>query len=96
MVGKARHMKVQLAPDLIKKLKKRDVRLRKSFTQAVNLFSKNPESPQLNNHELRDKWAGSRSIDITADWRAVYEEIDEVGETVAHFVAFGTHKELYG
>lgn len=81
--------------DFLKKLKKVDVRVRKSFKEKIIVFSKNQNGPQLNNHPLREKWEGYRSIDITNDWRAVYTEKIEGGERIAYFVALGTHKDLY-
>jgi addiction module RelE/StbE family toxin len=75
--------------------KKADVRLRKSVDEKVQTFKKNPFELGLNNHPLRDKWAGCRSIDITNDYRAVYEEIQEGKELNAYFIALGTHQELY-
>jgi addiction module RelE/StbE family toxin len=88
-------MNVELDPDLVKHLKKFDVIIRKSFKERVIKFSKNPQDPQLNNHPLKKQWQGYRSIDITADWRAIYKEIQEGQKTVAYFVTIGTHKELY-
>ena len=89
-------MKVQLAPELIKKIKKLDVRIRKSFKKAIDLFSENPHSLKLNDHKLYRKWEGFRSIDVTSDWRAIYQEIEEGHEPFAYFVALGTHEQLYG
>lgn len=88
-------MKVQLAPRLIDKLKKQDVRIQKSFRKAIDLFSKDPTSLELNNHRLHKVWEGFRSIDITSDWRAVYQEVGEGKDCVAYFVALGTHSQLY-
>lgn len=88
-------MKVQLAPELIEKLKKEDIRLRKHFKKAIDLFSKDHSNPELNNHKLHREWAGFRSIDITADYRAIYQEDNEGDEPMAYFVAFDTHKQLY-
>lgn len=88
-------MKVQYTPRVIEKLKKLDVRIRKSFQQKILIFSKNPLDPQLKNHELRESYKGLRSINITADYRAIYEELTEDEEEVAYFVLFGTHPELY-
>lgn len=88
-------MKVQLAPKLIDKIKKLDVRKRNSFKKAIDLFSKNPNNPELDNHELHREWEGFRSIDVTADLRALYQEYTDGGEPYAYFVAFGTHEELY-
>ena len=78
------------------KLKKVDVRIQKSVKEKMLLFSKDPNSPQLNNHPLRDKYKGYRSIDITNDYRAIYQETKIGDNTVAYFIALGTHKELYG
>lgn len=88
-------MNVEYDTDFVKRLKKLDVKIRKSFKERIIKFSKNPQDPQLNNHLLEKEWHGYRSIDIKADWRAIYKEINEGGETVAYFVAIGTHKELY-
>ncbi len=88
-------MKVQLAPKLINKLKKQDVRIRKSFKKAIDLFSEDPTNSALDNHELHREWEGFKSIDLTADLRAIYKEDREGDQPVAYFVAFGTHEELY-
>ncbi len=88
-------MKVQLAPELIVKLKKQDVRILKSFKMAIELFSEDPNNLELDNHELKREWEGFRSIDVTVDLRAIYQEGSEGNEPMAYFVAFGTHKELY-
>jgi mRNA-degrading endonuclease YafQ of YafQ-DinJ toxin-antitoxin module len=56
---------------------------------------KNPLDPSLNNHALREPYEGFRSIDITNDYWAVYEEVPSGKETVAYFSLLGTHKELY-
>jgi addiction module RelE/StbE family toxin len=89
-------MIVKYSRSFIAKLKKSDARIRKSFKQRIDIFLRNPYDLQLNNHELRDEWEGHRSIDITADWRAIYEEV-KIGEEdpFAYFTALGTHKHLY-
>jgi len=89
-------MKIVYDPAFIKTLKKINVRIRKSFKQAIILFSKDPSNLQLDNHALRKKYEGYRSIDITADYRAIYKEIHEGDETFAYFTQLGTHEELYG
>ena len=47
----------------------------------------------LNNHALSGEYVGCRSINITGDVRAIYEEIKD---NHFEFVAIGTHTELYG
>ena len=88
-------MIVKYSPTFLTTLKKADVRIRKSFKERITIFYKNPADPQLDNHPLKDNWQGYRSIDVTADWRAIYKKIQEGGETIAYFVAIDTHKELY-
>jgi mRNA-degrading endonuclease YafQ of YafQ-DinJ toxin-antitoxin module len=89
-------MKKQLSPLFFEELKKVDVRIRKSFEEKIVVFEKNPFDPRLNNHPLKEPYEGLRSIDITSDYRAVYEEVPAGKETVAYFSLLGTHKELYG
>lgn len=88
-------MTVKYSPVFFKQLKTVDVRIRKSVKQRILLFSKNPHNPQLNNHLLKRAYKGHRSINIIADWRALYKEKREGKNIVAYFVDIGTHEELY-
>lgn len=81
-------MKVVLDPAFYKKLKKVDVRIRKSVKERILIFSKNPNDLELNNHPLRKPYQGLRSIDIT-------KEVNIGEDHVAYFVELGTHDELY-
>jgi len=51
---------------------------------------------ELYNHPFHEPYLGLRSIDITSDWRAIYEDKNEGEEKVALFVLIGTHDQLYG
>ncbi|HCS78861.1 TPA: hypothetical protein DIV55_03890 [Patescibacteria group bacterium] len=88
-------MIIRYSPSFLTTLKKANVRIRKSFEEHITLFAKNAHNPHLSNHALKRKYQGYRSINITADWRAIYQEKQEGNELVAYFVALGTHKELY-
>lgn len=88
-------MKIQYDPDFLKTLIKLNVRIRKSFRKRAKIFLQNHLDPQLHNHILRGKYKGCRSIDITADYRVIYEELTEGGGIVAYFITIGTHNELY-
>lgn len=59
------------------------------------MFAKNPLDPELHNHELHSPYKGLRSIDITNDYRAIYQEKTIGKETIAYFSLLGTHKKLY-
>lgn len=89
-------MTIKYSPAFFKKLKKADIRIKKSVKKRIVLFSKNPHDSQLNNHSLKRKYKGYRSINITADWRALYTEKQEGKDAVAYFSLLGTHRELYG
>lgn len=88
-------MKIKYDPEFIKKLKKANVRIRKNFEKRIKIFSQNSNDPQLNNHALKREYLGLRSIDITADWRAIYQEIKIKDNPIAYFIILGTHEELY-
>ncbi len=59
------------------------------------IFQLNPTDPILDNHPLERELTGYRSIDITADYRAVFEELQGGEEKICYFFLIGTHKELY-
>ncbi|HSW89072.1 MAG TPA: type II toxin-antitoxin system mRNA interferase toxin, RelE/StbE family [Candidatus Saccharimonadales bacterium] len=88
-------MRIQYDPDFIKQLKKTNVQIRKNFIKQIYIFQRNPNDPILRNHELRGEWKGYRSINVTEDWRALYEEIHQGEEIIAYFSFIGTHKDLY-
>lgn len=46
----------------------------------------------LNNHSLKGKYKGYRSINISGDYRAIYSLIKE---DTAYFIALDTHSSLY-
>lgn len=89
-------MIIKYSPGFLRILKKVNVRIRKNFKERIVIFSKNPNDLQLNNHSLKAPYEGYRSIDITSDWRAIYQVKQKLEEEVAYFVDFGTHDELYG
>ena len=89
-------MKIAYDPAFYDKLKKVNVRTRKRVKERILIFYKNPHDLQLNNHPLKREFKGYRSINITADYRALYKEVTLGKEKIAYFVLLGTHSELYG
>ena len=61
--------------------------------QRLRMFLADTHNPLLHTHALNGAYAGCRSINITGDIRAVYEERSQ---GVFLFVRIGTHAELYG
>ena len=62
------------------------------FCFRLAVFESNPFNIILNNHPLRGKFDGYRSINIAGDLRAIYKLVDRE-EYV--FVAIDTHDHLY-
>lgn len=87
-------MIIRYSPAFLKSLKKADVRIRKRVKKRITIFSKNPNDLELNNHPLKDPYQGYRSIDVTADWRAIYKVIHKE-DSIAYFIILGTHSQLY-
>jgi len=88
-------MTIKYTKEFTAKLKKQNVRIRKSFKKAINQFAQDPQDTELNNHALSREWQGHRSINITADFRGIYKETQSRNEKIIYFVALGTHKKLY-
>jgi len=61
--------------------------------ERVRIFLKNEFDPLLDNHPLQGKYVGCRSIDITGNYRLIYERYPD---GLLNFVAVGTHPQLYG
>lgn len=76
-----------------KQFKKLPPKSKQKFYIRLEIFKKNPFSPILNNHGLKGKYLGYRSIDIQGDLRALYTI---KGDKIVIFGFIGTHSQLYG
>jgi addiction module RelE/StbE family toxin len=76
-----------------KKTRKLPVEIRAVLRERLRVFMATPHHPLLHNHTLTGSWRGYRSINVTGDWRAIYQPI---GTDTAVFVEVGTHHDLYG
>lgn len=65
---------------------------RDKFKKRLNTFLDDEFSPLLNNHPLRGKYKGYRSINVTGDLRAIYKR---VSSQKVIFVKIGSHSNLY-
>lgn len=84
-------MKIVLSKDFVKQAKHLKPGEREKLQQRLKVFASTPRAKELRNHKLQGEWSNYRSINITGDIRAVYEEIEDG----ARFVAIGTHAKLY-
>ncbi len=78
--------------DFKKEYKKHPKKLREKTEERLRIFSKEEFDPILNNHALKGKWAGYRSINVTGDIRAIYKKLDSES---AIFTAICSHSKLY-
>ncbi len=76
-----------------KQVRRLSPKLKRSLAERLRLFAENPYHSLLENHALRGERLGYRSINITGDWRVIYEP---VSETNARLIEVGTHHDLYG
>lgn len=88
-------MKIDYSKRFIKHLKKASRKIKISFRERLNIFVFDKSERILENHKLKGKWKGFRSINVTGDWRAVYHELGGGKIEWVEFVEIGTHSELY-
>ncbi len=85
-------MRVEYSRHFVKTVSKCSKKIQLAFRATLVIFLSDQFVAKLNNHALTGKYFGYRSINITGDWRAVFEQ----SEDGAYFVTLGTHSQLYG
>ena len=75
-----------------KMTQKLPLKVKQKLVERMALFCSDPSNSQLRSHALHTPYQGSYSIDVTGDYRAVYQLVDN--ET-ALFTHVGTHSQLY-
>jgi len=86
-------MQIDFKKSFMKPLDKAPKKIQKTFFKKLEIFQKDAYNPILNNHNLTGKYKGLKSINITGDWRAIFEEYNK--EELVIFILFGTHSQLY-
>lgn len=74
-----------------KDFKKLPSKLKEKFNERFIIFGKDEFNPVLNNHPLKGKYLGHRSINIIGDSRAIYKQ----GGDEATFIEIDSHSNLY-
>ena len=85
-------IKVRYHKDFEKKYKKLKPSEKEKFKFRLELLFIDEFNPVLNNHSLKGKYLGCRSINLTGDLRAVYKKEGDI----LVFVTVGNHSNLYG
>ena len=89
-------MSIKYSAIFKKQYKKTPKKIREQIKERISIFVQNPTNQLLNNHALKGKFKGSRSINITGDWRAIYSiRIDHNLKKEFYFELVGTHSQLY-
>lgn len=78
--------------DFTKDFKKLPSKTKKKFKERLTLFEKDEYDPILNSHQLKGKYQGYRSINVTGDIRAIYK--NNAQDVI--FVVISSHSRLYG
>jgi len=84
-------MKLNYSGSFKKDFKKLSKKLQDQFKNRVEIFKINQFNPLLNNHSLHHPYEGCRSINISGDFRALYE----ISGDIITFVRISTHSELF-
>lgn len=86
-------MTIQYTLRFQKQYKKLPLKIQNQFDERLRLFIADPANPQLRIHQLKGKYIGYWSLNVTGDFRALYVK---KGEQIFIFALIGTHSELYG
>ncbi len=73
------------------KYSKLEKKIRNNFKERISIFIFDEFNPILNNHSLRGKYLGYRSINVSGDIRAIYKKRNNV----AIFVYIDNYNNLY-
>ncbi len=84
-------MKIRFHRNFEKQYKKLRTNEKEKTKERLDLFIQDEFNPILNNHPLRGKYKGYRSINIAGDLRAIYKYASDT----RIFVAVDTHSNLY-
>ncbi len=84
-------MEVKFHTTFKKKLKKIPPKIQDRFYERLELFMQDKFTKVLNNHSVDRAYLNCRSINVSGDYRAIFEDR---GETVI-FINIGTHSDLY-
>lgn len=76
-----------------KKTDKLPKKIRLALAERLRLFVREPFHPILGNHKLSGKRKHQHSVNVTGDWRLIFEIYD--AKTV-RLIDIDTHTNLYG
>ncbi len=75
-----------------KKVSKLPKPIKIKLAERIRLFISEPKNIILNNHQLKGKYSEYRSINITGNYRMIFEELEE---GYVRLIDIDTHPKLY-
>lgn len=85
-------MSVKFSKRFVKQFDAVPTAIKQLFDNKLQIFLLNKFDLTLNNHQLKGKMKGLRSINLGGDWRVIFEEAQNGDIT---FKLIGTHSQLY-
>ena len=85
-------MEIHLHKTFKKQFKKLSPKIKRNYFERVELFLKDSSHELLCNHSVGYIYPNWRSINITGNYRVLFEPQDD---NVVMFMKIGTHSELY-
>ena len=86
-------MKLVPSKQFVKNLKKLPPKMRVVLAERLRILATNPQHPLLNDHPLQGGLRGFRSMNVSGDYRLIYQK---VGEGILRLMDVDTHHNLYG
>ena len=75
-----------------KKVSKLPKPIKLKLVKLIHLFMDEPKNIILNNHQLNGKYSGYRSINVTGNYRMIFEELKD---SSVRLIDIDTHPKLY-
>lgn len=85
-------MRIQFHRNFEKQYQRLPTKVKDKFLEKVEIFLQDEFNPLLNNHALKGKYFGYRSLNVTGDFRAIYKR---KSSQKAIFIAIDKHSHLY-
>ncbi len=84
-------MEIRFHKNFKKRFKKVPLKIQEQFYERLDIFLQDKFDKTLNNHLVDKAYPSCSSINVTGDYRAIFE--DQGGVVV--FITIGTHSDLY-
>jgi addiction module RelE/StbE family toxin len=87
-------MKFNYSKKFVKQFKKLPESLKDAFETRLRLFVVDKYNPILKNHRLKGDYKGCQSLNISGDFRLIFQSDEENG--IMLLIEIGDHHQLYG